>query len=348
MNAWYKKYELIFKRPAKTSRGEYQTRPVWFLFLNENGKTGIGECAPLAGLSTETPEQVEKMMNEICKNPKAFIENHTLTETVSSVRFALEIALLDLKNGGKQQLFPSDFSEGKKGIPVNGLIWMGGEKFMQQQIQEKLEAGFQCIKLKIGGIDFEREIKLLKSIRDNFPAEKIILRVDANGAFRPEEALKKLQRLAELQIHSIEQPITAGQLQEMAKLCSETPIPVALDEELIGIHSTTEKEKLLNTVRPQFLVLKPSLHGGFSGCDEWIELANQRKIGWWITSYLESNIGLNAIAQWTFRKNAQGFQGLGTGGLFTNNIDSPLEIRGEQLWTNSKKTFNFPENFFEL
>ena len=348
MNAWYKKYELIFKRPAKTSRGEYQTRPEWFLFLNENGKTGIGECAPLAGLSTETPEQVEKMLNEICKNPELFKENPELTKDISSVRFALETAWFDLKNGGKQQLFPSDFSEGKKGIPVNGLIWMGEEKFMQQQIQEKLEAGFHCIKLKIGGIDFEQEIELLKSIRDNFPAKKIILRVDANGAFRPEEALKKLQRLAELQIHSIEQPITAGQLQEMAKLCSETPIPVALDEELIGIHSITEKEKLLDTVRPQFLILKPSLHGGISGCDEWIELASQHKIGWWITSYLESNIGLNAIAQWTFHKNAQGFQGLGTGGLFNNNFDSPLEIRGEKLWLNPEKTFQFPENFFEI
>jgi o-succinylbenzoate synthase len=347
MIARYKKYELIFNRPAKTSRGEYQTRPVWFIFLSENGKTGIGECAPLTGLSTETPEQVEKLLVEICKNPKAFIENPTLTETVSSVRFALETAWYDLKNGGKQQLFPSAFSEGKTGIPINGLIWMGEEKFMQQQIQEKLGAGFHCIKLKIGGIDFEREIELLKSIRQNYNAEKIILRIDANGAFHPEEAVEKLQRLAQLKIHSIEQPIAAGQWTEMANLCKESPIPVALDEELIGIHTLPEKEKMLDTIRPQFLVLKPSLHGGFRGCNEWIELAEQRKIGWWITSYLESNIGLNAIAQWTYHKNAQGFQGLGTGGLFINNIESPLDIRGEQLWLNPEKTFQFPENFFE-
>ncbi len=348
MIARYKKYVLLFKRKAKTSRGEYQTRPVWFLFLSENGKTGIGECAPLAGLSTETPEQVEKKLNEISKKPEIFIENPLLTESVSSVRFALETAWHDLKNGGIQQPFRSDFSEGKTGIPINGLIWMGEEKFMQQQIQEKLETGFRCIKLKIGGIDFEREIELLKSIRKNFGAEKITLRVDANGAFHPTVAKEKLRRLADLQIHSIEQPIAAGQFQEMAKLCSETPIPVALDEELIGIYSIQEKEELLDTIRPQFLVLKPSLHGGFSGCDEWIELAEQRKIGWWITSYLESNIGLNAIAQWTFHKNAQGFQGLGTGSLFTNNFESPLEIRGEKLWLNPEKIFHFPENFIEI
>lgn len=348
MNAWYKKYELIFKSPAKTSRGEYQTRTVWFLFLNENGQTGIGECAPLAGLSTETPEQVEKLLVEICKNPKAFIENPTLTETASSVRFALETAWCDLKNGGKQQLFPSAFSAGKQGIPINGLIWMGEKKFMQQQIQEKIETGFHCIKIKIGGIDFEKEIQLLKSIRDKYSAEKIILRLDANGAFQPKDAMEKMLRLAEFQIHSIEQPVASGQWNKMMQICNKSPIPIALDEELIGIYSTIEKEKLLDTIQPQFLVLKPSLHGGFSGCDEWIELAEQRKIGWWITSYLESNIGLNAIAQWTFHKNAQGFQGLGTGGLFTNNLESPLEIRGEQLWINPEKSFQFSKSFLKI
>ena len=348
MIARYKKYELQFKRTAKTSRGEYNTRPGWFLFLTENGKTGIGECAPLSGLSTETAEQVESLLNKICADPKLYIENPELTKFVSSVHFALETALLDLKNGGKQFLFPSEFSEGKQGIPINGLIWMGNEKFMQQQIQEKLDAGFHCIKLKIGGINFEREIELLQYIRQNFSAEKIILRVDANGAFKPKEAMEKLQRLAQLQIHSIEQPIAANQWGKMTKLCASSPIPVALDEELIGIHELSEKEKLLDAIQPQYLVLKPSLHGGFRGCDEWIELAKQRKIGWWITSYLESNIGLNAIAQWTFHKNAQSYQGLGTGGLFNNNINSPLEIRGEELWLNPNKSFQFPINFFEV
>ena len=338
MNAWYKKYELIFKRPILTSRGEYKTRPVWFLFLNENGKTGVGECAPLSGISPETPEQVEKTLTEICKNPKYFIENWSFTENISSVRFALETAWLDLLNGGNQLLFPSAFSEGKKGIPINGLIWMGEENFMKHQIQEKLNVGFRCIKLKIGGIDFEKEIELLKSIRKNFDSEKITIRVDANGAFHINDALEKLQQLAEFKIHSIEQPIAVNRWAEMAKICRESPIPVALDEELIGISSLGEKEKLLDTVSPQFLVLKPSLHGGFSGCDEWIKLAEQRNIGWWVTSYLESNIGLNAIAQWTFHKNAQGFQGLGTGGLFSNNFNSQLEIIGEKLWFNPQKS----------
>lgn len=345
MNAWYKKYELVFKRPAKTSRGEYRTRIVWFLFLEKDGKIGVGECAPMTGLSVETPEQVEKILTEISENPEYFIEDITLTGNISSVRFALETAWCDLLNGGKQILFHSVFSEGKKGIPINGLIWMGEENFMKYQIQEKLNAGFKCIKIKIGGIGFDKEIELLKNIRQYYKAEKITLRVDANGAFHPKEALEKLKQLAEFKIHSIEQPIAAKQWVEMAKLCKESPIPIALDEELTGIYALPEKEKLLDIICPQYIVLKPSLHGGFSGCDEWIGLAEQRGIGWWITSCLESNIGLNAIAQWTFHKNKKGFQGLGTGGLFTNNFNSLLEIRGDELWLNQGKIFQFPENF---
>ncbi len=346
MKARYKKYELQFKRPASTSRGTYVTRTVWYLFLEENGKTGIGECAPLPGLSTETPEEVEKLLNEISANPSSFIENAEAVKNVSSVRFALEMAWQDLKNEGRQILFPSDFTNGNKGIPVNGLIWMGHTEFMLQQIKEKLDAGFRCIKLKIGSLNFDKELEILGSIRKKFDASQVTLRVDANGAFNPDEAIEKLQKLAQYQVHSIEQPISAGQWKKMTGICKESPIPVALDEELIGIHDKNEKEKLLNTIRPQYLILKPSLHGGFSGCEEWIELAKNRSVGWWITSYLESDVGLNAIAQWTFQQNAKGHQGLGTGQLFTNNIPSPLEIRGEKLWTNSKKIFNFPENFF--
>ncbi|MGC9354085.1 MAG: o-succinylbenzoate synthase [Mariniphaga sp.] len=346
MKAWYKKYELHFKRPATTSRGTYKTRTVWFLMLEENGKTGVGECAPLPGLSSETPEQVERLLHEISTDPRKFIQHPELTRNISSVHFGLETALQDLQNGGCQILFPSDFSEGKQGIPINGLIWMGEPDFMLNQIQEKIEAGFRCIKLKIGSLDFDKELKILESIREKYDAGQVTLRVDANGAFSPDEALEKLHRLAPLHIHSIEQPIAAGQWEKMADVCKESPVPVALDEELIGIHSRQEKEKLLETIRPQFLILKPSLHGGFSGCSEWIGLAEQRSVGWWITSYLESNIGLNAIAQWTFHKKAKGHQGLGTGGLFTDNIPSPLEIRGEELWFNPDKKFQFPQNFF--
>lgn len=344
MKARFQKYELQFKRPAGTSRGVYSSRPVWFLFLTENGQTGIGECAPLPGLSTETPRQVEQLLTEICANPKSFVDDRSQLEHIPSVLFGLETAWLDLQNGGTQQLFRSDFTKGKSGIPINGLIWMGDPDFMKSQINEKLEVGYRCLKLKIGALNFEKELELLQAIREKYTANEIILRVDANGAFRADEALRKLQQLAKLDIHSIEQPIAAGQPVEMAKLCRQTPLPIALDEELIGINRRIEKERLLETIRPQFLILKPSLHGGLSGCDQWIELSNSRKIRWWITSYLESNIGLNAIAQWAFTKNVSTHQGLGTGQLFTNNFDAPLEIRGEQLWFNPKKRFAFPED----
>jgi o-succinylbenzoate synthase len=348
MKAYWKKYELQFKRPAQTSRGTYTARSVWYLFLEKDGITGIGECAPLPGLSRETPEQVELLLNEICTNPESYLYSSEHTEKIPSVHFALESAWFDLQNKGKQQLFPSDFSIGKAGIPINGLVWMGNAEFMQQQIAEKLNAGFRCIKLKIGGIDFETELAILKSVRSTYPPAQVTLRLDANGAFTAGEALDKLQKLAPLQIHSIEQPITAGHWKEMALICKTSPIPVALDEELIGLSSAEEKEELLNSINPQYLILKPSLHGGFSGCSKWIELAENHSIGWWVTSSLESNIGLNAIAQWTYSKKAKGYQGLGTGALFTNNIPSPLEIRGEELWLNPDNDYDFPDNIFKI
>ncbi|WP_321288624.1 o-succinylbenzoate synthase [uncultured Sunxiuqinia sp.] len=343
MIAYFKKYQLHFKRPAGTSRGVYNTRIIWLLFLKENERIGIGECAPLPDLSKESPEQVEQRLKAICANPNEYIIHPELLQDIPSVRFGLEAAKLDLENGGNQILFPSTFTSGEEGIPINGLIWMGDYTFMQQQIREKSKAGFQCIKLKIGAINFERELSLLQSLKYLKGRQNIMIRADANGAFQPDQALQKLNQLAEFDLHSIEQPIAAGQWEEMAKLCDETPIPIALDEELIGINSKDEKEALLDIIRPQFLVLKPSLHGGFAGCDEWINLANERSIGWWITSYLESNIGLNAIAQWIFTKHPKMYQGLGTGQLFTNNFDSPLEIRGEQLWFDQQKTFVLPE-----
>ncbi|WP_347840541.1 o-succinylbenzoate synthase [uncultured Draconibacterium sp.] len=339
MKAYYKKYDLLFKQPAGTSRGVLKKRPVWLLLIEKNGITGIGECAPLPGLSKETPADVEKLLVKLCSNPAAFQQNIDLLAKFPSVKLALETALLDLKNGGKKLIFPSAFSAGKAGIKINGLIWMGEIAHMQQQIHEKLQAGFSCIKLKIGAKSFKEELSLLAAIRKQFSSDKIMLRVDANGAFKTGEASDKLQELAEFDIHSIEQPIAAAQWKEMARLCQTTPLPIALDEELIGINTPDDKKRLLDTIQPQFLVLKPSLHGGISGCNEWIELANERAIGWWITSYLESNIGLNAIAQWAFTKQPALHQGLGTGQLFTNNFASPLEIRGEKLWYNPSKYF---------
>ena len=339
MKVRHKKYKLIFKLAAGTSRGVYKTRTVWYLIVENEGKTGIGECASLPGLSKETPNEVETTLENICTKPDKYFENPDLLNDVSSVKFGLETALLDLKNGGNQILFPSEFTNGKKGILINGLIWMGDFDFMQAQIQEKLKAGFSCIKLKVGAIDFQKELELLKAIRKKYSKEELTLRVDANGAFKSSETIDKLTEFAKLDIHSIEQPIAAGQWEALAKLCSNSPVPIALDEELIGINQKSEKERLLDSVQPQFLILKPSLHGGISGCDEWIELAEKRKIDWWITSYLESNIGLNAIAQWAFTKNKQIPQGLGTGKLFTNNIDSPLKIKGEKLWFHQNNKF---------
>ncbi|MGD9556799.1 MAG: o-succinylbenzoate synthase [Mangrovibacterium sp.] len=333
----FRKYTLHFNQPAATSRGTYENRVVWYLFLEENGITGVGECAPLPGLSRETPQQVENLLKEISVAPQLFIAEPERLRKLPSVRFALETAWLDLQQGGKQILFPSAFIRGQEGIPVNGLIWMGEGAHQQKQILEKLQAGFRCLKLKIGSLNFEEELNLLELVREQACSSILTLRVDANGAFKPEEAISRLETLARYDIHSIEQPIAPGNTAQMARLCNETPIPIALDEELIGINNRDEKEELLETVRPQFIVLKPSLHGGFAGCDEWIGLAEQRSIGWWITSYLESNIGLNAIAQWAFTKPVSMHQGLGTGQLYSNNIGSALEMRGEQLWYNPEK-----------
>ncbi len=354
MKAEYWQYNLQFTRPAKTSRGVLKQRPVWYLFLEQNGIRGIGECAPIAGLSRETPEQVEDLLTKICHNPEEFLRRKTTEKqirAIPSVRFAVEMALKDLAMGGSQLFFPSEFTKGRQQIHINGLIWMGNIAFMKRQINEKLQQGFRCIKLKIGSLQFSEELHLLKKIRAEYSADEITLRVDANGAFTKENVADRLMQLAELDIHSIEQPIMAGQWLEMAAICDNSPVAIALDEELIGIESLVEKRELLDIIAPHYLVLKPSLHGGWSGCDAWIALAEEKNIGWWITSYLESNIGLNAIAQWTYRKCEQYsqlsrlHQGLGTGSLFINNIDSPLKVHGEQLGYDPMQSFTLPQGF---
>jgi o-succinylbenzoate synthase len=340
MKANFKKYTLQFHRPAGTSRGTYNTRDSWFLFLEEDGKNGIGECAPLPNLSLENPAEMNEKLAQVCNNIDFFSKNIQELKNWPSIQFGLETALSDLGNGGTRTIFQSEFTKGKQGIPINGLVWMGKPDYMQQQIREKLEQGFHCIKMKIGAIDFETELELLKGIRKEFSEKEITLRVDANCAFKPAEALEKLNRLAELKIHSIEQPIAVRQWDELARLCEQSPLSVALDEELIGIMEREQKEKLLQQVQPAFLVLKPSLHGGIYGCDEWINLAENAGVKWWVTSYLESNIGLNAIAQWTATKPISMAQGLGTGKLFTNNFDSPLTIKQDQLWLSPEKSWH--------
>lgn len=324
--ARFSKKTFQFKRPSGTSRGVLTEKHAWFLEVwntEDLEVIGIGECSIIPGLSPDFDsfESYERMLTAVCADINIDLNQWP------SIKFGLETALLDLENGGQRIIFNNGFSKGKQSIAINGLIWMGESAFMHEQIEEKLSAGFTTIKMKIGAIDFESELKLLQSIRTRYTKEQITLRVDANGAFTPEEAASKLAKLAELGIHSIEQPIKAGQYEVMADLCAKTKLPIALDEELIGIHIKADKINLLKQIKPQFIILKPSLHGGISGTKEWIEIAESQNIPWWITSALESNIGLDAICQLTAEYNNPLPQGLGTGSLYVNNIPSTLIVK---------------------
>jgi len=324
-----------FYAPAGTLTSSYTTRDVWYLHLTSDkypDRVGIGECAPLPKLSCDDMQGYESVLAHICNEvtEQGGFSVESLRD-YPSILFGLETAFRHLERGCFE-LWDTPFSRGEVGIPINGLIWMGDYKKMLEQIEAKMAVGFRCIKLKIGAINFEEELALLRFIRSHFSAKEVELRVDANGAFAPADAMEKLKRLAELDLHSIEQPIRAGQWEDMARLTAETPLPIALDEELIGINIPERKQCLLDSVHPQYIILKPSLHGGMAGGNEWIREAEKRNIGWWITSALESNIGLNAIAHWCATFNNPLPQGLGTGALFTNNVDMPLEVRKDSLW----------------
>ena len=338
----YQKYILNFKVPSGTSRGVLKTKETWFLILEKDGKKGIGECGLFRGLSIDDRPDYEQKLQWVCQNINSDVE-FLLQELIEfpSIQIGVEQAFLSLNSSSPFELFPSKFTESKEGININGLIWMGDKTFMKNQIQDKITQGFRCIKMKIGAIDFQTEIDLLKSIRKEFSIQDIELRVDANGAFKPKEALEKLKVLSDFQLHSIEQPIKQNQIQEMATLCEQTPLDIALDEELIGVFDVTKKKELLQIIKPQYIILKPTLVGGFGGSKEWIDVAENRNIKWWITSALESNIGLNAIAQWTTTLNSKMPQGLGTGSLFTNNFESPLEVNNGYLHYNNRKNWNF-------
>jgi len=342
MHATYKKYILNFKRPSGTSRGVLNIKESWFLTIQDEGKTGIGECGILRSLSIDDRPDYEEKLKWVCKNiglgPNKLWEQLT---AFPSIQFGVEMAFKSLEAQDPFILFPSEFTKGKAAIPINGLVWMGEKSFMKTQISEKIDAGFSCIKLKIGAIDFNSELELLKYIRTEFSSEEIELRVDANGAFAPAEALERLKQLSKYEIHSIEQPIKQGQFDAMAQLCSKTPIPIALDEELIGVNTVTKKQELLQIIRPQYVIFKPSLIGGYRGTQEWLDLAEKLNIGWWVTSALESNVGLNAISQWTFTKNSPMPQGLGTGGLYTNNFESPLQVENGSIKYNPEILWNF-------
>ena len=337
IKASYKKYVLNFKNPSGTSRGILRTKETWFLVLEQKGKVGYGETGLFRGLSIDDVPNYEEKLSWVCKNINLGVKK-LLIETVCfpSIQFSLEQAFLSLKSNNPFELFPSKFTKSNASIPINGLIWMGDKSFMKSQILEKLKAGFSCIKMKIGAINFDTEVSLLKYIRKEFSASDVELRVDANGAFSPNEALNKLQVLSALNLHSIEQPISQGQIKEMAELCLKSPLPIALDEELIGVFSSVKKREIIKTIKPHYIILKPSLVGGFSGTKEWIDVAEENNVEWWITSALESNIGLNAIAQFTYILDSKLPQGLGTGSLFNNNFSSPLEVnKGSLIYNNS-------------
>lgn len=333
--ASWERHDLVFKRPAKTSRETFKTKDTYLLKVGyENEEVfGVGECSPLWTLSVDPRAQYPKQLDWVCEHIndwERFLYSDELFD-YPSIQFGLETALLDLQNGGRKIIFPSKFTNGLDQIEINGLIWMGDYNFMAQQIEDKIKLGFNCVKLKIGAIDWEAEKKLLSFIRNRFSAKEIELRVDANGAFPADDALEKLKVLSDLEIHSIEQPIMAGQINKLSALCLNTPVPIALDEELIGIVKKEDKAALLEKVKPQYIILKPSLLGGIKSCNEWIYLAGHYNVGWWITSALEGNVGLNAIAQYTYQTGNKLPQGLGTGQLFEENFNSPLKLINNQL-----------------
>jgi o-succinylbenzoate synthase len=341
MKASYFKYILHFKNPSGTSRGILTDKETWFIILEKDGKKGIGECGILRGLSADDRPDYEEKLQWTCRN--IHLDEQKLWDELiefPSIQFGLEMAFLSLKSENPFVLFPSKFTENTKSISINGLVWMGDESFMKAQIEDRIEQGFSCIKLKIGAIDFDKELDLLRFIRANFDEETIEIRVDANGAFNSNEALFKINQLSGYKLHSIEQPIKKNQTDTMAVLCKSASIPIALDEELIGVFSVEAKQKLLQEIRPQYIVLKPSFVGGFRGTLEWISVAEKFNIAWWITSALESNVGLNAIAQFTFLQNNLMAQGLGTGSLYTNNFDCPLTVSDGQLWYDNTKSWD--------
>lgn len=341
--AKFKKYRLEFIRPSGTSKGVLSHKDSWFIKLWRKGNpeiAGHGECGPLHWLSKEPLAEMDAVLQRVCANPEPYLHDlEGKLGEIPSVRFGLEMALKDLQNDGKLNPYPSAFTEENSAQHINGLIWMGDADFMLKQIQDKLDLGFSCLKLKIGAIDFEKEIAVLKNIRAHYSAQQIEIRVDANGAFPTTEAAHKLERLAAFDLHSIEQPIATGQWQEMQALCQEKIIDIALDEELIGIYGD-KKRRLLENIKPQYLILKPSMLGGFEASEEWINLAKEQGCKYWTTSALESNIGLNAIAQWTAMQDNSLPQGLGTGQLYSNNFDSPLYLKGDQLYFSKSKEWN--------
>ena len=347
LRARYAPYRLQFKEPSGTSRGVMTYKDCYMVQLYDDThpeRVGWGECALFRGLGSDDRPEYEQVLAEACRLVGLLPFDEVLDRLAewTSIRFGFETARQEL-NGWCD--YPSRFDKGEHPITINGLVWMGDKATMLRRIEEKLDAGFRCVKLKIGAIDFDAELDLLRMVRGRFSRNEIELRVDANGAFLPDEAPHKLDALARYDLHSIEQPIKAGQWEAMAQLCATTPIPIALDEELVACRKVTPEltAQMLDTIKPQYIILKPSLTGALSGTNEWIKAATERGIGWWITSALESNIGLSAIARYTASLSTQMPQGLGTGGLYTNNIPSPLQQIGEVLTCNPQGEWQYPD-----
>ena len=347
MKASYFRYDLVFKQAAGTSRGVLHSKESWFIVLRLNGQKGIGECGILRGLSYDDRPDYEEKLRWACEHIHLGLEQlwEELRE-FPSIQFGLEMAFLSLESATPFELFPSNFTQGIQQIPINGLVWMGDIAFMKAQFGQKISQGFRCVKLKIGALDFEKELELLREIRVQFSADEMEIRLDANGAFTAVDALAKLQQLAVYQIHSIEQPLAINQRELLGELLQTSPIPIALDEELIGLTTLETKRNLLEQCKPDYLIFKPSFIGGIKGTLEWIALANEFGIAWWITSALESNIGLNAIAQFTATLNNALPQGLGTGALYENNVGCPLEVKSGVLHYNTEQ--NWEVNFSEF
>lgn len=328
------RHRLHFKQPSRTSREVLNHKDVWYVKFTDpaTNRTGVGECAVFPGLSCDWTPEYEQRLIGICQAIKN--GDNPEIESYPSIKFGIESAMTQI--GGEHQ----GWTNGDVSFTINGLVWMGSEEEMTKRVEEKIAQGFGCVKLKIGGIDFDRELAILKSVRESFSKNTIEIRLDANGAFTPENALKRLDQLARFDIHSIEQPIRQHQWTQMRTVCAESPIPIALDEELIGINNGDAKARMLDAIQPAYIILKPTLCGGLSGSDEWVTLATERNIGWWATSALESNVGLNAIANWLAGYNPSLPQGLGTGALYTNNIPSPLQLQGERLLRNPLATWD--------
>ncbi len=338
LQARYNKRTFNFINPAGTSRGVYKSKDSWFIYISDNESTGIGECSPLPGLSIDALPDFEEKLQKVCEDfSNNNLDLYSGLNDLPTIKFGFETAVKDLYYGGKRKIFDNEFVEGKGEIHINGLIWMGTVDYMNQQVGEKIEKGYNCLKFKIGALRNDAELDIIRELRKKYSVSDLSIRVDANGAYSVEKAKRILDELYSLQVHSIEQPIKAGQINEMAMLCNSSPVPIALDEELIGIAKIDDKINLIKEIKPGYLIIKPGLLGGFSSSEEWVSIAEKSGIGWWATSALESSIGLNAIAQWVYEFDVELTQGLGTGMIYSNNIDSPLTLKGDKLFYDVNK-----------